>query len=125
MHDQVTELQLSSKYFDFQYHIFYSLKGAGVAQYLDYIPDRRRLFFIFLAEVRPFLAQIDTAAHPSSYSVCTGRISLEVKRPEPEADLCPPSSADLSHAFPQSYDCMVRCLISTRQIVTLAVAQLR
>jgi hypothetical protein len=71
--------------------------------------------FIFLAEVRPFLAQIESAAHPASYSVSTGRISLEVKRPVPEAALCPPSSADLSYASPQSYGCMARCLISTRQ----------
>ena len=33
----------------------------------------------------------------------------------PEGDLCPPSSADLSYASPQSYGCMARCLISTRQ----------
>jgi hypothetical protein len=39
--------------------------------------------------------QTGSGAHPASYSMCTGALSLEVKRPGHEADHSSPSSDDL------------------------------
>jgi len=39
--------------------------------------------------------QTDSGAHPASYPICIGALSLGLKRPGREADHSPPSSAEV------------------------------